>query len=78
MIDDCAVGVKYPLLENYRIPYWISSTAADAIFFRLFPRWDKGSTGIVKKQIKALQSRASANEVAIAINASGDQSGFPD
>jgi hypothetical protein len=78
LIDDCAVGVKYPLLENYRIPYWISSTAADAIFFRLFPRWDKGSTGIVKKQIKALQSRASANEVAIAINASGDQSGFPD
>ena len=74
LVKDCHFGVRYPILEDYNIPYWISSVAAFHIVNRLFPNIEERSKNIIKGQIKNMQSRVSAKEVAIALGVTENNS----
>lgn len=67
LVQDCHFGVRYPILEYYNIPYWISSIAASHILNRLFPKLGEKIKKIIMGEIKNMQSRVSAKEVAIAM-----------
>ena len=74
LVKDCHYGVRYPILEDFGIPYWISSIAAFHILDRMFPCLDEKGKRLMKSQIKAMQSRASVKEVAVALGVTENNS----
>jgi hypothetical protein len=73
LVSDCCVGIKYPRMESYNVPYWISAIAATKMLDRVFPRTEITSKELIKNQIKALQSRATVQEVTVAITGTNDK-----
>ena len=74
LVKDCHYGVRYPILEDFGIPYWISSIAAFHILDRVFPCLDEKGKRLMKSQIKTMQSRASVKEVAVALGVTENNS----